>query len=53
LKKRKFEEIEEQTGGDPPSCQDNIIQCLKFDIPDSLHDFGKSRNKYFPEDTTS
>jgi hypothetical protein len=34
-------------------CQDNLIWCLEYGIPDSLHDFGKSRNGIFPSTGTS
>ena len=34
-------------GGDG-DCMQNFIWCLEYGIPDTLHDFGKSRNYVFP-----
>jgi hypothetical protein len=37
-----------QTGGYKTDCDREISQELEFDIPDTLHDFGKERNNLFP-----
>ena len=41
--------IQKQEGGFiNEECANNLIWCLEYGIPDSLHDFGKSRNNIFP-----
>lgn len=47
-KKRKMNSIEKVFTGGDINCQDNMIWCLEYGIPDTLHDFGKSRNYIFP-----
>jgi len=39
---------EESYGGFEQKCLDNIIECLNYGVPDTLHDFGKGRNGIFP-----
>ena len=39
-------------GGANEECIKNIIWCLNYGVADSLHDFGKERNKYFPTVTS-
>ena len=39
-------------GGANEECIKNIIWCLNYGVADSLHDFGKDRNKYFPSVTS-
>lgn len=39
-------------GGANEDCIKNIIWCLNYGVADSLHDFGKNRNKYFPSMTS-
>jgi hypothetical protein len=47
-KKRKMNSIGKVFTGGDINCQDNMIWCLEYGIPDTLHDFGKSRNYIFP-----
>ena len=35
-------------GGSQSECESLISWCLEYGIPDTLHDFGKSRNSIFP-----
>ena len=44
--------IQRISGGANEECIKNIIWCLNYGVADSLHDFGKDRNKYFPSVTS-
>lgn len=44
--------IQRVQGGANEDCIKNIIWCLNYGVADSLHDFGKNRNKYFPSMTS-
>lgn len=44
--------IQRVQGGANEECIKNIIWCLNYGVADSLHDFGKDRNKYFPSVTS-
>jgi hypothetical protein len=44
--------IQRTSGGANEDCIKNIIWCLNYGVADSLHDFGKNRNKYFPSVTS-
>jgi hypothetical protein len=44
----KPESVADIKGGLNDDDVNNIIWCLEYGVPDSLHDFGKSRNGIFP-----
>ena len=49
---QQVNKIQRITGGANEECIKNIIWCLNYGVADSLHDFGKDRNKYFPSVTS-
>lgn len=54
VKPPEDEEVErikrQKKGGElNDDCVKSLIWCLNYGIPDSLHDFGKSRNGIFPQ----